>query len=119
MAKKYDASVIASGMSATCGVVPTAAIKESLQGMWQLKRGFDRSCRWSEVTAVMRSPSFSTYLQERSLLDCSAPVKGYAPRLRAVTKPLIDVLACALIGIHGLSETTSKRRLVQNFDSYS
>ncbi len=48
MAKKYDTIVIASGMSATCGVVPcvrrgvpTAAIKESLQGTGQLKRGCD------------------------------------------------------------------------------
>ncbi len=50
MAKKYDTIVIASGMSARCGVVrcvrrgvPTAAIKESLQGTWQLKRGFDHA----------------------------------------------------------------------------
>ncbi len=43
MAKRYDAIVIASGMSATCGVVPTAAIKESLQGTGQLKRGFDHA----------------------------------------------------------------------------
>ena len=50
MAKKYDAIVIASGFSATCGVVPcvrrgvpTAAIKESLQRTWQLKRGFDHA----------------------------------------------------------------------------
>ncbi len=48
MAKKCDAIVTTSGLSATCGVVrcvrrgvPTAAIKESLQRTWQLKRGFD------------------------------------------------------------------------------